>query len=81
MFTILLTLWPRRDQRLLKLINEVKNVRIDSNLNGILERRVIKKEIESINDQIAKLLKIRPEIENDTIYVTEKSQEKALKIL
>ena len=38
-----------RDQRLLKLINEVKNVRIDSNLNGILERRVIKKEIESIN--------------------------------
>ena len=53
-----------RDQRLLKLINEVKNVRIDSNLNGILERRVIKKEIESINDQIAKLVKkIRPEIE------------------
>ena len=69
-----------RDQRLLKLINEVKNVRIDSNLNGILERRVIKKEIESINDQIAKLVKkIRPEIENDTIYVNEKSQEKALK--
>ena len=69
-----------RDQRLLKLINEVKNVRIDSNLNGILERRVIKKEIESINDQIAKLVKkIRPEIENDTIYVTEKSQEKALR--
>ena len=62
------------------LINEVKNVRIDSNLNGILERRVIKKEIESINDQIAKLVKkIRPEIENDTIYVNEKSQEKALK--
>ena len=44
------------DSQLLKLINKVKNVRIDSSLNGILERRVLKKEIKSINDQIAKLL-------------------------
>lgn len=69
-----------RDQRLLKLINAVKNVRIDSNLNGILERRVLKKELKSIDDQIEKLIKnIKPEIENDTIYVAEKSQEKALR--
>lgn len=68
------------DSQLLKLINKVKNVRIDSSLNGVLERRVLKKEIKSINDQIAKLLEnTKVEIENDTIFVAEKSQEKALK--
>ena len=68
------------DSQLLKLINKVKNVRIDSSLNGILERRVLKKEIKSINDQIAKLLEnTKVEIENDTIFVAEKSKEKALK--
>ena len=68
------------DSQLLKLINKVENVRIDSSLNGILERRVLKKEIKSINDQIAKLLEnTKVEIENDTIFVAEKSQEKALK--
>ena len=70
------------DSQLLKLINKVENVRIDSSLNGILERRVLKKEIKSINDQIAKLLEnTKVEIENDTIFVAEKSQEKALKKL
>ena len=70
------------DERLLKLINEVKNVRIDSNLNGILTRRVLKKEIKSIDDQIAKLIKnMSAEIENDTVFVTQKSQEKALRKL
>ena len=65
---------------MLKLLNEVESVRIDSNLNGILERRVLKREIKSIDDQIEKLVKnIKPEIENDTIYVAEKSQEKALR--
>ncbi len=68
------------DNQVLKLLNEVKSVRIDSNLNGILERRVLKREIKSIDDQIGKLVKnIKPEIENDTIYVAEKSQEKALR--
>ena len=68
------------DSQLLKLINRVENVRIDSSLNGILERRVLKKEIKSINDQIAKLLEnTKVEIENDTIFVAEKFQEKALK--
>ena len=68
------------DSQLLKLINKVKNVRIDSSLNGILERRVLKKEIKSINDQIAKLIEnTKAEIENDTIIVAEKSQQKALK--
>jgi hypothetical protein len=70
------------DERLLKLINEVKNVRIDSNLNGILTRRVLKKEIKSIDDKIAKLIKnMCAEIENDTVFVTQKSQEKALRKL
>lgn len=68
------------DNQVLKLLNEVESVRIDSNLNGILERRVLKREIKSIDDQIEKLVKnIKPEIENDTIYVAEKSQEKALR--
>ena len=71
-----------RDERLLKLINEVKNVRIDSNLNGILKRRVLKREIKSIDDKIAKLIKnMCAEIENDTVFVTQKSQEKALRKL
>ena len=70
------------DSQLLKLINKVKNVRIDSSLNGILNRRVLKKEINSINDQITKLIEnTEVEIENDTIFVAEKSQEKALKKL
>ena len=68
------------DSQLLKLINKVENVKVDSSLNGILERRVLKKEIKSINDQIVKLLEnTKVEIENDTIFVAEKSQEKALK--
>ena len=62
------------------LINKVKNVRIDSNLNGILERRVLKQEIKSINDQIAKLMKdSRAKIENDTIFIADKSQERTLR--
>ena len=68
------------DSQLLKLINKVKNVRVDSSLNGILEKRVLKKEIKSINNQISKLLEdIKVEIENDSIFVAGKSQEKALK--
>tara|TARA_Y200000002_G_scaffold89357_1_gene71778 strand:- start:6232 stop:6843 length:612 start_codon:yes stop_codon:yes gene_type:complete len=68
------------ESSLLNLINEVRNVRIDSNFNGILERRVIKKEINSIDDQIAKFMEnIRADIENDTIFVDVKSQEKELK--
>ena len=68
------------DSRVLMLINKVKNVRIDSNLNGILERRVLKQEIKSINDQIAKLMKdSRAKIENDTIFIADKSQERTLR--
>ena len=74
------SLYGQGDSQLLKLINKVKNVRIDSSLNGILNRGVLKKEINSINDQIAKLIEnTKVEIENDTIFVAEKSQEKALK--
>ena len=62
------------------LINKVKNVRIDSNLNGILERRVLKQEIKSINNQIAKLMKDSgAKIENDTIFIADKSQERTLR--
>jgi len=71
---------PGGDSRLVNLINEVKDVRIDSNLNGILKRRVLKKEIKSIKEQIAKFIEnIKMEIDNDTIFVAEKSQEKTLR--
>ena len=68
------------DTSLVNLINEVTNVRIDSNINGILKRRVIRKEIKSIEDQISKFMEnIGAEFENDTLFVNIKSQEKALK--
>ena len=71
---------PGGDSRLVNLINEVKDVRIDSNLNGILKRRVLKKEIKSIKEQIAKFIEnIKVGIDNDTIFVAEKSQEKTLR--
>ena len=71
---------PGGDSRLVNLINEVKDVRIDSNLNGILKRRVLKKEIKFIKEQIAKFIEnIKVEIDNDTIFVAEKSKEKTLR--
>ncbi len=68
------------DTSLVNLINEVTNVRIDSNINGILKRRVIRKELKSIEYQISKFMEnIGAEFENDTLFVNIKSQEKALK--
>ncbi len=68
------------DTSLVNLINEVTNVRIDSNINGILKRRVIRKELKLIEDQISKFMEnIGAEFENDTLFVNIKSQEKALK--
>ena len=65
------------DSQLLKLINKVKNVRIDSNLNGILERRVLRKEIKSIDDQIAELMEdIKAEVKVDTIVIPDKTSKK-----
>lgn len=66
------------DSQLLKLINKVKNVRIDSNLNGILERRVLRKEIKSIDDQIAELMEdIKAEVKVDTIVIPDKTSKKS----
>ena len=66
------------DSQLLKLINKVKNVRIDSNLNGILERRVLRKEIKSIDDQIAELMEdIKAEVKLDTIVIPDKTSKKS----
>ena len=68
------------DTSLVNLINEVTNVRIDSNINGILKRRFIRKELKSIEYQISKFMEnIGAEFENDTLFVNIKSQEKALK--
>ena len=66
------------DSQLLKLINKVKNVRIDSNLNGILERRVLRKEIKSIDNQIAELMKdIKAEVKIDTIVIPDKTSKQS----
>ena len=66
------------DSKLLKLINKVKNVRIDSNLNGILERRVLRKEIKSIDDQIAELMEdIKAEVKIDTIVIPDKTSKQS----
>tara|TARA_E500000178_G_scaffold310339_1_gene325329 strand:- start:16 stop:672 length:657 start_codon:yes stop_codon:yes gene_type:complete len=66
------------DSKLLKLINKVKNVRIDSNLNGILERRVLRKEIKSIDDQIAELMQdIKAEVKIDTIVIPDKTSKQS----
>jgi len=66
------------DSQLLKLINKVKNVRIDSNLNGILERRVLRKEIKSIDDQIAELMEdIKAEVKVDTIFIPDKTSKQS----
>ena len=66
------------DSKLLKLINKVKNVRIDSNLNGILERRVLRKEIKSIDDQITELMEdIKAEVKIDTIVIPDKTSKQS----
>ena len=66
------------DNQVLKLLNEVKDVRIDSNLNGILERRVLKKEIISIDKEIKKLMEdIKAEVKVDTIVIPDKTSKKS----
>ena len=58
-------------------INEVENVRIDSNLNGILERRALKREIISIDKEIKKLMEdIKAEVKVDTIVIPDKTSKK-----
>ena len=66
------------DSKLLKLINKVKNVRIDSNLNGILERIALKREIISIDKEIKKLMEdIKAEVKVDTIVIPDKTSKKS----
>ena len=65
------------DNQVLKLLNEVENVRIDSNLNGILERRALKRVIISINKEIKKLMEdIKAEVKVDTIVIPDKTSKK-----
>ena len=65
------------DNQVLKLLNEVENVRIDSNLNGILERTALKREIISIDKEIKKLMEdIKAEVKVDTIVIPDKTSKK-----
>ena len=65
------------DNQVLKLLNEVENVRIDSNLNGILERRALKREIIYIDKEIKKLMEdIKAEVKVDTIVIPDKTSKK-----
>ena len=63
--------------RLTKLINNIKTVRIDSSLEGVVSRRALKNEIYVIQRQLDSL---NVEIKNDTIIV-DKRNEKELKRL
>ena len=60
---------------LLKLINNVNQVRIDSSINGILKRKVLNREIIEINNQIDRL---KYSYNKDTIYTINKKREKEL---
>ena len=65
------------DNQVLKLLNQVENVRIDSNLNGILERIALKREIISIDKEIKKLMEdIKAEVKVDTIVIPDKTSKK-----
>ncbi len=65
------------DNQVLKLLNQVENVRIDSNLNGILERIALKREITSIDKEIKKLMEdIKAEVKVDTIVIPDKTSKK-----
>jgi len=66
------------DNQVLKLLNQVENVRIDSNLNGILERIALKREITSIDKEIKKLMEdIKAEVKVDTIVIPDKTSKQS----
>ena len=68
-----------KDSELNRLLIKVKDVRIDSSLNGMLKRRSLAKEIKSTDEKIKILLEeIEAEIEGDTIIVSNKKKEKEL---
>ena len=70
------------ESRILNLLNDVKNIKIDSSLNGILKRKVLRAEIISLEKEIKKLTEnINADVLCDTIFVSNKYREKTLKKL
>jgi len=64
--------------RLTKLINNIKTVRIDSSLEGVVSRKALKNEIYVIQRQIDSL---NVEIKNDTIIVDERNEKELKRLL
>jgi len=64
--------------RLTKLINNIKTVRIDSSLEGVVSRRALKNEIYVLQRQLDSL---NVEIKNDTIIVDEKNEKELRRLL
>ena len=64
--------------RLTKLINNIKTVRIDSSLEGVVSRRALKNEIYVVQRQLDSL---NVEIKNDTIIVDEKNEKELRRLL
>jgi len=64
--------------RLTKLINNIKTVRIDSSLEGVVSRRALKNEIYVVKRQLDSL---NVEIKNDTIIVDEKNEKELRRLL
>ena len=63
---------------LTKLINNIKTVRIDSSLEGVVSRRALKNEIYVIQRQLDSL---NVEIKNDTIIVDKKNEKELRRLL
>jgi len=64
--------------RLTKLINNIKTVRINSSLEGVVSRKALKNEIYVIQRQIDSL---NVEIKNDTIIVDERNEKELKRLL
>ena len=67
----------RDDSKLVRLLFRVKNVRIDSSLNGILKRKTIGREIKLTEEKIETLIaEMKAEVKGDTIVLPDKANKK-----
>ena len=69
----------RDNSRLVRMLLKIQNVYIDSSLNGILKKQILSKQIKLTENKINEILnKSDFEIDNDTIIVRTKREEREL---
>jgi len=69
----------RDNSRLVRMLLKIKNVNIDSSLNGIFKKQILSKQIKITENKINEILnKSDFEIDNDTIIVRTKRKEREL---